>query len=203
MLPLLRRIAAACARIRCLFRPECTARRSAQDSAHFPAQIAPWYPSAQEWGIISGAEWEIVAACAGKCPQIRPERSEAPFCAGKGRQTRPEMPDSQFCAGMMYLFLRRIGNCCRLRRKTLPNPPGLLRDTLLRRNRVSFPARNGKLLPPARVLAALPARNAPWHPSAREWGIFFCAGFLNWKLWERKRDKFYWCKSNFYHLSLI
>ena len=138
-----------------------------------------------------------------KCPQIRPDHSEAPFYAGKGRQTRPEMPDSQFCAGMRYLFQRRMENCSRLRRKTLPNPPGLLRDTLLRRNGVSFPARNGKLLPPAQELAALPARNAPRHPSAREWGIIYGAGFFNWKLSGRKIDKFYWCKGNFYHLSLI
>ena len=61
----------------------------------------------------------------------------------------------------------------------------------------------GELLLPARELATLPARIAPWHPSAQKWGIISGAGFLNWKLSGRKIDKFYWCKGNFYHLSLI
>ena len=54
-------------------------------------------------------------------------------------------------------------------RRILPIfPLRLLRGTLLRRNGVSFPARNGKLLPPAQENAPKSARNAPRHPSARE-----------------------------------
>jgi hypothetical protein len=55
------------------------------------------------------------------------------------------------------------------------NLPGMLRDTLPRRNGVSFSAQKGKLQPPAREIAAQYAPNAAWHRSAREWGIFFCA----------------------------
>ena len=118
---------------------------SAQENAPKFARIAPWHSSAQEWGIISGAEWEIVAACAGKRSLTRPERSVAPFCAGMG-----------------YHFRRGMKNCCRLRGKMPPNPPGmlcgtvlrgkmppnppgLLCGTVLRVNEVSFSARKEKL----------------------------------------------------------
>ena len=98
----------------------------ARENAPNPARTAPRHPSEREWGIFFCAEWEIVAAYAGKRSPTRPERSVATFCAG-----------------MRYLFLRRMGNCCRLRRKMPTNPPGLLRVTLLRRNGYLFLRRMG------------------------------------------------------------
>ena len=117
----------------------------------------------------------IAAACAGIGPFFRADWSVVTFCAGIGRPMRPENSVGPLCAGMGYHFRRGMEKCSRLRSKMPPNPPGTLRGTVLRRNEVSFSARKEKLLPPARENTPKCARIAPWHPSAQEWGIFFCA----------------------------
>ena len=107
------------------------------------------------------------------------------------------------CAGMGYLFLRGKGNTSRLRGKTVPFPPGLLRSTFLRGNGVSFSAREGKCQPPAREYAAFYARIAKEYLSARKRGIFFSAEFLFWKLLGLKREIFFRCMVFIYDLSVL
>ena len=90
-------------------------------------------------------EQKNVAACAGNARLTRADCPQMKFCAGIGRKIRPESSVTPFCAGMECLFLRRKENCNRLRGKTVPNPPGILCGTILRRNGVSFSAQKEKL----------------------------------------------------------
>ena len=98
--------------------------RSARESVAQSARNAQWHRSARELGIFFGAGALV-------------ER----FRAGISCPTRPECQSMKFCAGMGYLFRRGMEKCSRLRGMGAPNPPGMPRATVLRRNGVSFSAR--------------------------------------------------------------
>ena len=135
----------------------------------------------------------VRGGCAGFLPYFRVESCEVTFCAGfvpifranesclsfragflpYFRQDCPEVPS---CAGIGYLFPRGMEKCSRLRGKTFPNPPGLPGVTFLRRNRVSFSARNGKMLPPALENLPKSARGARSYLSAPESTPYFRLG---------------------------